>query len=359
MADDQQGDKTEEPTQKRRQDARRKGNVARSMDLTAAALMTAAASVMFFMGGGIFQSCMELLSHQLAGPSFLTISNGLAIQQFWGIAQWGAWTVLPLMVTMMLVAILINVSQVGFLAATESLQPKFNRLNPIEGAKRILSLTGLVKLAVNIGKIVVLVSVAGYFIYSELPSLIQMAGSEPPIVVARIGRAIVELAFLLALALICLALLDFAYQRWKYEQDLKMTKQEVRDEMKNMEGDPHIRQRRKEAHRKLAQARELQQVPDADVVVTNPTHIAVALKYDPEKMPAPTVVAKGMGEIAGRIRQIAAQHGVPILERKELARALYRDVKVGQVIPVDLYEVFVEIMAYVYRLTGRAPKDAA
>ena len=134
-----------------------------------------------------------------------------------------------------------------------------------------------------------------------------------------------------------------------------MTKQEIRDEMKNMEGDPLIRQRRRDAHRKLAQARELNQVRDADVVITNPTHIAVALKYDPDKTPAPKVVAKGKGEIAMRIREIAAKHGVPIIERRPLAQALYSNVKVGQIIPVEMYEVFVEIMAYVYRLSGRTP----
>ncbi len=136
-----------------------------------------------------------------------------------------------------------------------------------------------------------------------------------------------------------------------------MTKQEIRDEMKNMDGDPLTRQRRRDAHRKVAQARELMQVRDADVVITNPTQIAVALKYDPETMPAPVVIAKGMEEIAARIRAIAAEHGVTIIERKPLARALFHNVKVGQVIPVDMYEVFVEIMAYVYRISGRnAPR---
>ena len=136
-----------------------------------------------------------------------------------------------------------------------------------------------------------------------------------------------------------------------------MSKQEVREEMKNMEGDPLIRQRRREAHRKFTQAGELEQVKHADVVITNPTEIAVALKYDPQRMAAPTVVAKGMHEIAARIRQIAAEHGVPIIERKPLARALYRDVKGGQQIPGEMYEVFVEIMAYVYHLSGRTPTN--
>jgi flagellar biosynthetic protein FlhB len=154
---------------------------------------------------------------------------------------------------------------------------------------------------------------------------------------------------------VALALLDYGFQFWKYEQDLRMTKQEVREELKEMEGDPQIRMRRRDAHRKLAEARQLKDVPKADVIVTNPTEIAVAIQYDPAKMPAPVVVAKGMGEIAAQIRRIAAEHRIPILERKPLARALYRQVKVGGVIPADMYDVFVEILAYVYRVTGRKP----
>ena len=136
-----------------------------------------------------------------------------------------------------------------------------------------------------------------------------------------------------------------------------MTKQELREEMKKMEGDPLIRQRRKDAHRKLVQAREMHAVKDADLIITNPTQIAVALKYDPDTMTAPSVVAKGMGEIAARIRRLAAENGIPIIERKPLAQALYHDVKVGQAIPIEMYEVFVELMAYIYNITGRTPPD--
>jgi flagellar biosynthetic protein FlhB len=201
-----------------------------------------------------------------------------------------------------------------------------------------------------------LVAIAAWWIALELPVFVNLMGSEPGELAVQIKSSASGLAFLLALALVCLAVLDYLFQRWKFEQELKMTKQEIREEMKQMEGDPHIRQRRREAHRKLAEARELHRVPDADVVITNPTEIAVALKYDPETMSAPAVLAKGMGPIAARIRQIAAQHGIPIIERKPLARALYRDVKVGHPIPVEMYEVFVEIMAYVYRITGRTLK---
>jgi flagellar biosynthetic protein FlhB len=230
-------------------------------------------------------------------------------------------------------------------------------LSPFQGAKRIVSVRALVKLCVSLGKLIVLVAIAGWWIAMQLPEFLNSMGGQPGELLLQIKSSASGLAFSLAIALILLALLDFAFQKWKHEQDLMMTKQEVREEMKQMDGDPHIRQRRREAHRKLAQARELQSVADSDVVITNPTEIAVALKYDPEKTPAPVIVAKGVGPIAARIRQIAAENSVPIIERKPLARALYRDVKVGHMIPVEMYEVFVEIMAYVYRLTGRTPPN--
>jgi len=210
---------------------------------------------------------------------------------------------------------------------------------------------------VSLGKLIVVVVIAVWFVSWVLPNFLQMTEAEPASIFLQIHKSMVSLAFQLALALMVLALIDFTFQKWKYEQDLKMSKQEVREEMKNMEGDPLVRQRRREAHRKFTQARELEQVKHADVVITNPTEIAVALKYDPQRMAAPTVVAKDMHEIAARIRQIAAEHGVPIIERKPLARALYRDVKVGQQIPSEMYEVFVEIMAYVYHLSGRTPTN--
>jgi len=353
-ADDYQ-ERTEQPTPRRREEARQRGNVARSVDLTAAGHMVAVAAALSLLGGGLFTSLGQLVQQYLEQPRWLQLDRHTLLREFWHLGQWSASAVLPLLLFLLAAAFFVNVVQVGFLFAPEAVRPKLVRLNPIEGAKRLLSLSSLVRLAVNLLKLVVLCAVAGLFVTQWLPRLVGLVDTDPYAVASSIGRAVVSLAFFLSLALLALGVLDLGYQKWKYERDLRMTKEELREELKNMEGDPLIRQRRREAHRKLAQARELQAVRDADVVITNPTHIAVALKYDPETMPAPTVVAKGMGPIAERIRQIAAEHGVPIIERKELARVLYRTLRVGQPIPVELYEVFVEIMAYVYRITGRTP----
>ena len=373
MADDDAGDKTEEATDRRRSEAREKGNVARSPDLTAPGLLMAAAAALYIFGLSMTRSMAEFLHSSLSRPYWTDIDLAGAMKFADSIADFLGKTVLPLMAMMAGSALVINLLQVGFLINSESLQPKMSRINPLEGAKRILSIRSLMKLAVSLGKLAVLISIATWFISSAVPELLHAVDVEwmltdaaaagesfretrfAAIFLVSLRDLLGSLAFQLAAALIVLALLDFAFQKWKHEQDLRMTKQEIRDEMKNMEGDPLIRQRRRDAHRKIAEARELNEVRDADVVITNPTHIAVALKYDPDKTPAPKVVAKGMGEIAMRIREIAAEHGVTIIERKPLARSLYATVKVGHTIPVEMYEVFVEVMAYVYRLTGRTP----
>jgi flagellar biosynthetic protein FlhB len=355
MASDDFGDKTEEPTDRRRQEAREKGNVARSNDLNAASLMLGAALAMLLFGMPVTKSLAAFTRRYLGGEAWRSVDRNSVAREFGGVLEQAAAAVLPLLLFMAAVAIFSNLVQVGFLLSPDTIQPKLARVSPLQGLKRIFSMQSLVKLGASLGKLIAVVAVAAWAIWSPLPEFLGLIGADPASIMEYTRQSLVALAFQLAAVLLLLAVLDFGFQKWKHSQELKMTKQEVREELKNMEGDPHIRHRRREAHRKLAQAREINHVKDADVVITNPTEIAVALKYDPEKMPAPTVVAKGMGEIAARIRRIATEHGVPIIERKPLARLLYRDVKVGQAIPVELYEVFVEIMAYIYRLAGKAP----
>ena len=373
---DEFGERTEQPTDRRRSDARQKGNVARSIDLNSAGLMLATALALWLFGDSLARSLGEMLATGLREPGPLDFDGGDALARFRALAGVLAASVVPVMLFMATAALLLNLGQVGFVVAPEAVQPKLARLNPLEGLKRIFSLRAVMRLAVSLAKLAIVVAIASWSIAALAPEFPAMLGGEwqslsagaadagfreravAPGVFAGIRDATVQLAFWLALALFALGVADLGFQRWKHEQDLRMTKQEVREELKEMEGDPHIRQRRREAHRKLAEARELSRVPEADVVIANPTHIAVALKYDAAEHDAPVVVAKGRGAIAERIRRIAAEHGIPIIERRELARMLYRQVKVGRTIPVEMYEVFVEIMAYVYRLTGRRPPTA-
>jgi flagellar biosynthesis protein FlhB len=356
MSTDEYGEKTEQPTERRRTEARERGNVARSVDLTAAGLMLGAATVFYALAVPLYHTLAELMAALLRAAGRSHLDEADVVERFRTILQVIAPNLLAVILTMMLTAFVWNVVQIGVLIAPEALMPQVGRLNPLNGFRRIFSTRALMRLAVSLAKMGIVAAIAVWFIGGLLPQVTQLIALAPGATLFYMEGALVKLAFQLAAALVALALLDFLFQRWRLEQDLKMSRQEVRDEMKEMQGDPHIRQRRREAHRKVAQARELHQVRSADVVITNPTEIAVAIKYDPTKMPAPVVVAKGMGEIAASIRRIAIENRVPIIERKELARALYRQIKVGKAIPVEMYQVFVEIMAYVYKLKGRTPR---
>lgn len=358
MANDDQ-EKSEDPTDKRRSEAREKGNVAKSTDLNAAAMMIAATSGLLFLGPAMGNAMMDLMRGYIGGPALLQMDANGAAQDLRDIFNLMAAGVLPFVMLMFASALAINVAQIGFLFTMEPLQLKWNRVNPIEGAKRIASITSLVKLGVSVGKIIIFASIVVWFIYSHLAEFTGLIDTDTVTMLGYASWLTIQLAFILSLALLVLAILDFSFQKWKHEQDLKMSKQEIRDEMKNMEGDPMIRHRRREAHRKLAEASEMNAVSEADVVINNPTHYSVALKYDPKVNPAPVVVAKGVDAIALRIREIAKANKVPMIERPPLARALYADVKVGHPISEDMYEPFIEIMAYVYRISGRELPDVA
>lgn len=349
-------DRTEDPTERRRAEAREKGNIAKSTDLNAATLMLAAAAAVLVLAPPLGQLLSEFTAASISNAA-LRIDQAHALRLSETTISILGSAVLPVLLLTALVSLGANLVQVGILIAPEAVQPQMSRISPLSGIKRIFSVRSVAKLGVSLGKLLILSMITALIVWTSLPGFLTLMASSAGGITVSIHTASAKLAFALAAALLVLALIDFAFQKWKHEQELRMTKQEVRDEMKNMEGDPQIRMRRREAHRKLTQARELQSVKSADVVVTNPTHYAVALKYDPNKMTAPTVVAKGVDHMALQIRRIASENDVPILERPELARALYASVKVGRTIPVDLYEAFVEIMAYIYRITGKTPAN--
>ena len=353
MATDEYGEKTEQPTERRRTQAREQGNIARSTDVTAAGVLLAAAGAMYFVGPDAGEGLVRLVRNTLTGEAWLTLTQPGAVTIAWTLAAALATVVLPLMGLVFLGSVAVNLFQTGFLWAPEVLQPKWERLNPIQGFQRIFSMASLVRLGGSLAKILTVAGVAYLYLAAHRVQFLTLPQQDAMTILATTGWSMIELSFYLALTLVALAVLDYGYQYWHHEQGLMMTRQELREELKEMDGNPLVRQRRREAHRKLAESRQLGEVRRSDVVITNPTEIAVAVRYAPAEMEAPVVVAKGMGEIAAQIRRIAAEHGIPIIERKPLAQALYRQVKVGHPIPVEMYEVFVEILAYVYRLTGK------
>lgn len=360
MAEDDDGDKTELPTDHRRTEAREQGQIARSAELTTAASVLAATSVLNFWGADLAQNLGELMRRSLAERAWTRLDSELLTAEAWRILSHLAPVLLPILGVLMFAGTAVNLLQTQFLISPQLLQPDFNRINPLSGLQRIFSLRGTIRLVGSLLKLTVLACVATGFILGQVGAMLLSTESSVGVISAGLGSSLVSLSFQMAIALVVLAGFDYGFEVWKFEQDLMMSKYEVRMEMRMMDGNPEIRARRREIHRKLSQQKELAAVKNADFVVTNPTEIAVAIKYDAQRHEAPVIVAKGIGAVAARIRRIAAENRVPIVEKKPLARALYYNVKVGQAVPSDLYEAVAEVLAYVYRLSGRAtPKTKA
>lgn len=358
MASDDSGEKSELPTEHRRTQARERGSVAKSADLGAATVLLSATAALYFFGPDVATYAVHLLQGTLQAPWEPRIEIDTFAAQAKKHVQTFILVLLPPLAVVMASGLVVNFGQVGFLITPQAIAPQWERLSPLSGLQRIFSIASIVRLLWGIAKILLLGVIASVYLLWRFPQYWSLADQGPAVIMTEAGRSVIDLGLFLAVTLFVLALFDYGFQYWKHEQDLRMTKQELREELKEMEGDPTTRSRRRDAHRRLTQSRQMQAVPNADVIITNPTELAIAIEYNPEKMSAPTIVAKGAGEVAAHIRRIAAQHGVPIIERKPLAQALYRSVKVGQTIPVEMYEAFVEIMAYVYRLTGRKPPGA-
>lgn len=356
MADDA-GDKTEAPTPRRRTEAREQGNIAKSQDLSTAVALLAIITLLDWYGPNLI-GAMKVTMERLLSPESLGdySPQGVEPQLVLAVRVIGG-AMAPLLLGVLLVAVLVNMAQVGLFFSTKRLQPNLAALNPLKGLNKLFKgRDNLVQMGMNVVKLAMIIAVA----YSAVDARVGQILSTQQIEFLQIfglgAQVIYSISLRIGMVLLLLAILDYAWHRWKIEQELKMTKQEVKDEMRRMEGDPKIKQRR----RQMAMQRTMQgikaNVPTADVVVTNPTEFAVALKYDSGSMHAPRVVAKGTDILAMHIRQVAAEHGVPILERPPLARALYRLVDVGQEIPEQFYSVVAEILAYVYELTGKTRK---
>ena len=351
------GDKTEEPTEKKRADARKKGTVARSQELNTAFVLLAGFLMLRvlweYIYGNVAEYTIYLYSHISQSTSTESIS-----ELFIGIMLLLAKTVIPVMLFVMIVGLAINVYQVGLMISTERIEFNLDKLNPINGFGRIFSKRSLVELAKSIFKILVI----GFFLYlylkDQIPLVPQFIFFDLPYSLATIADTIFTMAFQVVAVIMVMAAADYAYQCWQTTQDLKMSKQEVKDEYKQMEGDPQIKGRIKQKQRQMAMQRMMSEVPKADVIITNPTHLAVALSYK-KGMIAPTVLAKGKDAVAERIKQIAREHRIMIVENKPVARALYEAVEVGGMVPAELYQAVAEILAYVYRIKHRRTNRAA
>lgn len=354
MADDM-GEKTEEPTQKKLDDARKKGNTPKSQDLTAAIIMAGVTLMLILLAPFVARSLLQvtyLNLHPQTVTEDLTISG--LLPALFSTAAHLAIATAPAFLIMTFIGTVANVVQVGLNLTGEPLKPDLKKISPIKGVKKLFSMKSIVKACLDIGKFLAITTVVVLYIDSRFSDLAAIALLPTKDAIALAGRMIVELAILVVLALIVLGVLDFTYQKFQHTKDNRMTKQEVKDERKSTDGDAEMKGRRMRMAREMAAQRLGADVPTADVVVTNPTHYSIALRYDPKSMAAPTVVAKGADFIALRIRQIANQHDIPIVERPPLARALYAQCDPGQQVPIQHFEAVAEILAYVYRLNDNA-----
>ena len=355
---DQNGDKTQDPTPHRRQEARKQGQVAKSQDLASAVLLICGLLVVMTLGGGIIDFLGRYSQKQLGGAAWLQADQAFALFVWDETVHSLGKCLLPVFGILLLAAVVVNLSQVGFLFLPQKLVPDISRINPIKGFGRIFSMAGVMRLTFGLFKILVVATVALASLYSQREALLGLSAMGVAQIAVFLLDVLLWTSLKVGVALLILAILDFAFQRWKHEQDMKMTQQEVREEMKNLEGDPNVRARRRQVQRQLALNQLSDAVPKADVVVTNPTELAIAIQYDPQSMAAPIVLAKGAGMIAQRIRRMALEHGIPIIEKKPLAQALYREAEINQPIPRDKYAAVAEILAYVYQLKGKKAPSA-
>jgi len=350
---EENGEKTHEATAYRRQQAREEGQVVKSQDLTSAALLIIALLILWYSSSSLITFFGHAAQDHLGGEAWLTMDR----QQFCHVAaRMGfdlAMVVLPVLGMLMLAAIVVHLGQSGLLFLPDKLGFDLDRINPLQNAQRIFSITSLVHLGMGLLKVGIVSTVAAYCVWNERDNLLKLPDQTTAEIGSYLFMTLLWTSLKIGGSLAVLAILDYGYLFWKHEQDLKMTHQEIREEMKQQSGDPQLISKRKQIHRQLVMRSLSTSIPKADVIVTNPTELAIALKYDPETMPAPVVIAKGAGALAQRIRRLALENNVPIIERKELARALYKMVEINQQVPAEQYAAVAEVVRYVYQLKGK------
>ncbi len=347
------GEKKHVASPYRRQQAREKGQVARSQDLGSALVLLLAVLALWWWGPQLASSVATIMKAAFTQTRYLNMDSRAATGLIAASALECLWVLLPIMLSVCAVVLINNWFQIGFLFLPDKITMDWKRVDPLAGTKRLFDLPNLARLGFGLLKIGLVATVIIVGLWGRWDLIIQAQ----TLAVGEIGMLVwsttIDMCIRTAIVLLILALLDYGFQWWKMEQDLMMTDEEMREEMKMMNGDPQIAARRRAVQRQLMLNRMQSDIPNADVVITNPTELAIAIKFDAKTMPAPVVVAKGAGHVAARIRKLALDSGVPIVERKPLAQALFKNVDVGQAISVEQYEAVAEVLRYVYQLQGK------
>ncbi|MDV2685445.1 flagellar biosynthesis protein FlhB [Alkalihalophilus lindianensis] len=347
-------EKTEKATPKKRQDSRKKGQVAKSNDVNTAVILLLVFLFLWFFGGAIVGSTLlDLLKHVFQTYLLMNVTPRSFELMFYEIIMEAAVVLLPIMLVAMVAGVFASYVQVGPLFTTDPLQMKLSKIDPIKGFKRIFSVRAIVELLKSLLKIAfagIVVFLILWFNLEDVFMLSQKSVADGFYVIAQLTAL---MGVSVAVLLLFLSIPDYLYQRYDQEKQIKMSKKDVKDEHKNMEGDPKIKSKRKQKQMEMAMQRMMQEVPNADVVITNPTHYAIVLKYDESKSDAPIIVAKGVDYVAQKIKKLASDHDVVMVENKPLARALYSQAEIGDQVPEDMFKAVAEVLAYVYRLKNK------
>jgi flagellar biosynthetic protein FlhB len=356
MANDEGGEKTEEPTGHKLGKAREKGQVAKSQDITSAGILFIAGGVLVLCAPFIWEHLVGVYTYYVWRIAEIDITTVDIWPWFYTAMQEILIMILPLSFAIMIAGIAINLYQLGgLIISTENIQFKLSNINPISGFKNMFKLKSLVDLIKHSIVICVIAWMCYSIINSHMETFTVMIDMQPAEMALFTLKVVAEMYFKVVLLLIVIAFIDYSYQKWQFMRDMRMSKQEIKDEYKNMEGDPKVKARIRQIQAEGAKKRMLADVPKADVVVTNPTHFAIALVYDSNLAQAPLVLAKGQDLLAQRIKDIAKEAKVPIVENKPLAQALYKVAEVGQIIPFEFYKAVAEVLSYVYKIKGRGP----
>ncbi len=350
MAEESFQDKTEQASPKKREDARKKGQVARSREVSSIAILAAGTVYLVFNAGQLTERLGENMKQTFTNiPGIASGDLGLEVYTSQSIQNFLV-MILPMMLILFVIALAANILQAGFVFSVEPLTPDLSKIDPIKGMGKVFSKRSMVELLKSIFKIIIVGWAAFSILKNDYSLLVPLMYQDNIQILSMLGRISLKVITRACYVIFVLAVLDYIYQKWEFEHNLKMTKQEVKDENKQSEGDPLVKSRIRSIQREMARRRMMKEVPKADVVITNPTHYAIALSYRPEeKMAAPKILAKGADRIAMKIKEIAAEHGIPMVENKPLAQNLYK-LELGQEVPPKFYQAVAEILAYVYGL---------
>lgn len=359
FAEGQGGEKTEPATQKKLEDARKEGQVAKSKEIANGLGLIALFFVVKFWVSGMGKQFMLLFSGMYNRiPEVAGLYGGtIPLKDTSTVMSKAMFTILiivaPFLIVSFIVAFVSDLVQVKWKPTGKTLQPKFNKLNPVNGFKRIFSANSLVELVKSVLKILLIGYVSYSYIKGKQSQFLIIYDLDMISAISLIGKTVIDLGIRISLIYMIIAIADFAYQKYKFAKDMRMTKQEIKEEYKNQEGNPEVKGRIRQKMREASQRRMMQNLPKADVVITNPTHYAVAISYDADEAPAPIVIAKGEDYLAQKIKEVAKDNDIEIVENKPLARMLYANVDIGAQVPPELYAAVAEVLAYVYHIKGK------